>query len=369
MDHPTTDDLCAVVIDPQGDFPHLSEHLESCAQCQQQVAGLQRTLGLLHTTNELELVDPPAELWAGIATATAAPGNHTSWALRASRTIQLVAASVLIGLFGGWLVWGQQPTKEPEPPAQTVLAATTLQDQTTKQERGQAQLLGNEDQVTLRVRLNGSRPEQVLTVWMTNPDTGELVSVGLLDPESSTGSFPIPGSLYRSGFREVTLSRGAKQVTAPRAGDKLFSGRLKQDHKHRPRPSPKATTSPRPTRKPSPTVHPRPSETAEPTSKAAPSQSPSASPTATHTTRPRRTPSAKPRLDPAVKLLRRQAKACRALLATQSTGESSDRIQRRACREVLRQWRAKRSATPLPQPRTVQEGQLQPEVLPQPSQT
>ena len=381
MEHPTLEELSGHLIDPAS-APEVGLHLQGCQSCQLELDALGQTKQQIAGTGSLKFSTPPFRIWAAIDGAISddqsgvkEPGPtspRSRWLLRTSHFLQIAAVSALIGLLGGWLLWGQQGSP-PAQPQQTVLASTTLQDQDTQQQRGQAKLIDHDGELTLTITIQDGHSPEVLTVWLSNPQTNERIQVGLIDQSRSTSTFSIPRHLVNDGFKMITLSRGANQREGATPTENIATGRLED------RPTDSASNKPT---KPVPTTatpasSPKPSLPAAnstprgtPSTAPTPSPSSSATPTPSHSAKPKpsRTPKPTPTRDPARKRLRQQAKACRTLLSTPRTGTATDREQRVACRQLLREWRAQR-ATPLPQPRSVNPDQLQPEVLPQPSQT
>jgi hypothetical protein len=324
MEHPTEEELCDLVIDPLGN-EQARAHVQSCEQCRTEVEAIRDAAELLSGGAEVELLTPPTGLWTSIVDELDTGSTRKPWILSVSRLVQVAAVGLLIGMLGGWLVWGQQPPHVPEERQSTVLASTALQDQATKGNRGQAQLIQRDGETVLSVQLRDAARDDVLSVWLSNPTSGERVQVGLVDPARDTSTFSIPAHLVDGGFKDISVSQAGRKP-APRK--QVASGAF--------------ATSPSPTRSPVPTT--------------------SAAPTPRPTTTPR--PSLTPK------------RACRHLMASPKYDQANPREKRIACRTKLREWRANH-ATPSPQPRTIQPeqlqsdqpDQLQPEVLPQPSQT
>ena len=67
MPHPDPDDLDVVVLAPQDASPEVLAHLETCAECRDEVEALRAFAGVLRETrHEPALVTPPAALRGGV---------------------------------------------------------------------------------------------------------------------------------------------------------------------------------------------------------------------------------------------------------------------------------------------------------------
>lgn len=375
MAHPSPDQLADYVADPTITAPGLANHLEQCARCTQDVTELRELHKLLIEHRPESLHTPGPQVWeaieqalaeeGGSATGPVSPSRPYHWALRTSKFLQIAAVGVLFGLLTGWLLWGTSDQEQPHTADPTLLASAILADPDTSAEQGHAQLVGDERDVTLDIHLKTPPKKGYLAVWLVDPNRDQRVQVGVLGAPESSGHFTIARSLVSAGFKVIEVSRVTDLGKAETGAKKWARGELTPKA-----PATRPTKSPR-TSKPTPTTSPWPTP-ARPTRGASETPSPTPSPTASSTAgaRPNHSPRPRPSTStqPKRKQLRAQVKACRVLLRAPRTADPQDLEARKSCRELLRWWRATR-ATPPPQPKLAAPTQLQPEVLPQPSQT
>ena len=182
--------------------------------------------------DELELLDPPEEVWDGIASAAlveeSRPGTVVAMEprQRLRRIILSAAAAVVLIAVGVTLV----VTLGGDDPAQVVASAELAHDPASfdalgAEARAGADLLDHDGRQSIKI-VDASLPLPEagadLEVWLIQPDdegnVADLVSIGLLDPEEP-GSLDVPTGYDPSVYFVVDIS------VEPRDGDASHSGR------------------------------------------------------------------------------------------------------------------------------------------------
>jgi Anti-sigma-K factor rskA len=225
------------------------EHLRTCSRCAAEVESLTRLVSIGRTARGVEIVQPPATAWNGIhaelglsdeladvprqrtsissvvdeadvpgastqdpptadqrdALVSALPQRPVTrwWLVAAALAIGVVAGSV-----GSTLL---SPSDDPK-----VLAEAVLEPFPDWQASGAARVEENADG-SRAVVVDLSAPGGGLReVWLIDPDTSGLVSLGLLS--GTSGTFSIPADLDLSRFSVVDVS------DEPDDGDPAHSG-------------------------------------------------------------------------------------------------------------------------------------------------
>lgn len=182
--------------------------------------------------DELELLDPPDEVWEGIASAALAEEDNPGVVVameprqRLRRIVLSAAAAVVLIAVGVTLV----VTLGGDDPAQVVASAELAHDPVSfdalgVEARAGADLLDHDGRQSIKI-VDASLPlPEVgadLEVWLIQPDdegnVADLVSIGLLDPEEP-GSLDVPTGYDPSVYFVVDIS------VEPRDGDASHSGR------------------------------------------------------------------------------------------------------------------------------------------------
>lgn len=182
--------------------------------------------------DELELLDPPDEVWEGIASAALVEEDRPGVVVameprpRLRRIVLSAAAAVVLIAVGVTLV----VTLGGDDPAQVVASAELAHDPVSfdalgVEARAGADLLDHDGRQSIKI-VDASLPlPEVgadLEVWLIQPDdegnVADLVSIGLLDPEEP-GSLDVPTGYDPSVYFVVDIS------VEPRDGDASHSGR------------------------------------------------------------------------------------------------------------------------------------------------
>ncbi|GAB3073220.1 anti-sigma factor [Micromonospora schwarzwaldensis] len=231
-----------------------STHLASCGHCRGELESLRHVAGLGAGTQGLaDLPDPPEHVWQGIVAEIRAAeelpalngrrpartGDPTDagdrpatvarsrrgrrWPGWASTAVAATAAAV-IGVAGTVAVLG---TGGDEPAAQpTVLASAPLAafGSTPKDASGDARVLGD-NQLHLHVA-NLPNVPGYYEVWLIDPKTMEMFSVGTLSNGSGDALLPIPRNVDLSTFTVVDISAEQYDNNTRHSGDSLLRGTL-----------------------------------------------------------------------------------------------------------------------------------------------
>lgn len=181
---------------------------------------------------DLELLDPPDEIWEGIEAATSmrqngletvVPTEFRWWA--ASRVLIGVAAALIVVMV---LVFGFLVSSDD---GGEVLAAATLEydpvnfDALGNAAAAEVELISNEGKLTINLvnaRLPSPGEGADLEVWLIRPDAdgnvADLISLGVVD-SADPGSLDVPPGHDPAVFHIVDIS------IEPRDGDASHSGR------------------------------------------------------------------------------------------------------------------------------------------------
>ncbi|MEV0002108.1 anti-sigma factor [Micromonospora sp. NPDC050980] len=228
-----------------------STHLRACGHCRGELETLRHVAGLGAGTQGLtDLPDPPEHLWQGIVAEIRAaeelptlngrrpaqPGDAADrpaaanrsrpgrrWPRWASTAVTATAAAV-IGVAGTAVVLGaggDEPTPQP-----TVLASAPLAafGSTPKDASGDARVLGD-NQLHLHVA-NLPNVPGYYEVWLIDPKTMEMLSVGTLSNGSGDALLPIPSNVDLRTYSVVDVSAEQYDNKPAHSGDSLLRGTL-----------------------------------------------------------------------------------------------------------------------------------------------
>lgn len=264
MTHMDDDDLLDAALDVQRDADASSaaaEHLQACATCRAQLALTRRTVEALRTVGQVSLEPPPNRVWAAIeaeiqspndgartgATAEDATGSagapsrpETAGTSKPSAgrgatvvplhrrlpgRLLLAAASLVIGAVGGSAVTRALSGNDAR--SQQVVQEAGLTTLDTNVRRGVADLVKTDGGTDLRLSTEPLDPGSgYLEVWLINRDLQRMVSVGVLPPDTTAASFPVPSRLLDEGYVIVDISREALDDKPEHSGVSLLRGEL-----------------------------------------------------------------------------------------------------------------------------------------------
>ncbi|WFE34110.1 anti-sigma factor [Micromonospora sp. WMMD975] len=225
-------------------------HLGACGHCRGELDTLRHVAGLGAGTQGLaDLPDPPEHLWADIVAevraaeelpalsdrraprsgdpdgpaATTTRPRRGRWPRWATTAVTATAAAV-IGIAGTALVLGTD-TDEPAPQP-TVLASAPLSafGSTPRDAAGDARVLGD-NRLHLHVANLPTVPGYY-EVWLIDPKTMEMLSVGTLSNGSGDALLPIPSNVDLRTYSVVDISAEQYDNNARHSGDSLLRGTL-----------------------------------------------------------------------------------------------------------------------------------------------
>ncbi|MET8353413.1 MULTISPECIES: anti-sigma factor [unclassified Micromonospora] len=239
-----------------------STHLDTCAHCRVEMESLQQVAGLGAETQGLaDLPDPPEHVWQGItaeiSAAEALPSltetrrrqaaepvsgttDEPAWPGAAGRTTRsrsrrrarrsgwaatavTAVAAAAVGVVGTVSVLRQD---DPEPaPTQPVVASAPLAafGSTPKSAQGDARVLQN-GQLHLHVA-NLPRVSGYYEVWLINPTTMEMFSIGTLGADADA-LLPLPPNVDLKSYTVVDVSAEQYDNNTRHSGDSLLRGTL-----------------------------------------------------------------------------------------------------------------------------------------------
>ncbi|PWC04669.1 anti-sigma factor [Mycetocola zhujimingii] len=232
------------------------EHLENCALCSAELNALKHLVSAGRALDDTDLVEAPDSVWqrihaelelspelgpvprdggaqpvtVGVAAPLQVPSRRAS-PTRPEReqrrgrirpmTALLVAASLVVGLVAG--IAGTVLVSRPGDPR--LLAEAELQPFPDWDVSGSARVEENEAGVR-HIVVDVSAPGEGLTeVWLIDPETSGLVSLGLLGGES--GTFAIPEGVDLSRYTVVDVSREPADGNPAHSGDSIARGELR----------------------------------------------------------------------------------------------------------------------------------------------
>ncbi|MET7971148.1 anti-sigma factor [Micromonospora sp. NPDC005305] len=226
-------------------------HLDTCAHCRNEIASLRHVAGLGAGSQGLgDLPDPPEHVWQGIAAEVRAaeelpartgrrvprpadPADPPAPAERPRRrgrrwprwatTAVTAAAAALIGVVGTAAVLGGGDEPAPQP---TVLASAPLAafGSTPKDASGDARVLGGR-QLHLHVANLPSVPGYY-EVWLIDPRTMRMFSLGTLSKASGDEVLPMPANVDLRTYSVVDVSAEQFDDKPAHSGDSLLRGTL-----------------------------------------------------------------------------------------------------------------------------------------------
>ncbi|MFG1672856.1 anti-sigma factor [Micromonospora sp. NPDC049282] len=228
-----------------------STHLDTCGHCRGELETLRHVAGLGAGTQGLtDLPAPPEHVWQGIVAEIRAaeelptlngrrppragdeagdPAGRAAVATRGRRwprwasTAVTATAAAIIGVAGTAVVLGGGDEPAPQP---TVLASAPLAafGSTPKDASGDARVLGD-DQLHLHVANLPSVPGYY-EVWLIDPKTMRMFSVGTLSKGSGDALLPIPRNVDLGTFSVVDVSAEQYDNKPAHSGDSLLRGTL-----------------------------------------------------------------------------------------------------------------------------------------------
>jgi hypothetical protein len=211
-----------------------SAHLDDCAACRDEVDGLRETAARATESSRVrDLPMPPERVWRRITSELttlqppAAPVPGSPVRPRRRRTelarLVLVAAVAAVLAAGGTLLATDLTAQQPEQVTVTARAVLTPLPAQPTTAQGEARVL---DDRTLHLHVTGlERHPGYYEVWLINPDTMEMISVGVLgdDPEAL---LPLPPTVDLRAYRLVDISAEHYDNDPAHSGNSMVRGTL-----------------------------------------------------------------------------------------------------------------------------------------------
>jgi hypothetical protein len=252
MTHLDDDELALYALgEAQPDAAHLA-HLQACSRCEAERAALARLVGVGRTLGDVELVQPPDDVWKSIheelglspalsgvpreqrpsrqeapavrrhvGSATARK-TYRRRAIRRGAAVGLIAAASLgVGLVAG--IVGTSLFSRPSEPR--VVAEAELEPFPNWQASGSARI-EEDTSGAQHVVVDVSAPDGGLReVWLLDPETSGLISLGLLS--GPTGTFSLPADVDLDRYSVVDISQEPDDGNPAHSGDSIVRGELR----------------------------------------------------------------------------------------------------------------------------------------------
>lgn len=215
----------------QGPSDHESAHLGQCADCQHQYELLGRARDVLRDGGPMAQ-PPPERVWQAIAAKTDEPavdidepagsGSVTQLQPRRKFSGVWLAAAAAVGAVAT-LVGSSFLSPQPD---ELMLASAELEVLSGDARPAAAQIVEVDGEQVLRIE-NADLPQDddsYLEVWLIDPKSSGLITVGLLEGES--GDFVLPANLSTSTFSVVDVSIEAYDGDPTHSGDSVWRGAL-----------------------------------------------------------------------------------------------------------------------------------------------
>jgi anti-sigma-K factor RskA len=226
--HLEEDDLMLVAFGQQPEGDDAAAHLASCAHCQAEIQALTQLVTVGRQTRDVsDLPPPPPRVWARVAAQTQVDSvpqppsrpivNKAPWL----RLALAGAAAALVAAVGTWLLVRPGP---PTPPTVVASAQLSAFGNTPAQAKGSAQVLSGGRLAVDVTNLPPAGPGYY-EVWLIDPDTSQMFSVGVLgnDPRAT---FPLPPNVDLTRYRLVDVSVEQFDNQPTHSGDSLLRGAL-----------------------------------------------------------------------------------------------------------------------------------------------
>ena len=250
MTHLDDDDLTLIALgEAEPDAAQLA-HVTTCSRCDAELAALTRLVGIGRSLGGADLVQPPDAVWGGIHaelglseelrdvpreqrrpfahTAVDQPVRTSPTGRRARRPVRrralvglVAAAALVVGLIAG-VVGTSLLTRTADP---RVVAEAELEPFPGWQATGSARV--EEDaEGSVQIVVDMSAPDGGLReVWLLDPETSGLISLGLLS--GASGSFSLPAELDLERYSVVDVSQEPDDGNPAHSGDSIVRGDLR----------------------------------------------------------------------------------------------------------------------------------------------
>ena len=252
MTHLNDDELILYSFGEDAPNAAQREHLRTCSRCTAELAALDRLVTAGKASDNVDLVYPPDSVWNGIhadlrlsADLRGAPqddarpavaldtdephvvsprrrGAHHAGKRQRVVVLALLGTAVLVV---GLIVGAVGSTILGRPDAPRLVAEAELEPFPNWDASGSARV-EEDDSGTRSMAVDISAPSGGLTeVWLIDPTTSGLVSLGLLNGEA--GTFSVPDDLDLSRYSVVDVSLEPDDGNPAHSGDSIVRGELR----------------------------------------------------------------------------------------------------------------------------------------------
>jgi len=231
MSHSDPDDLAMVALGELALDAEQAQHLRECAVCADELAALERTVGVVRGVAADSLETPSPHVWDAVArevrTADAPPSAPSAPHLarrRRVRSRRILFGAGLVGAAAAVLAVVLLVLPRPVDIATAVLDAFPDHPGATGTAALEREPNGSERVV---VELDADvAPEGHREVWLLTEDGSALVSLGVLD--GGSGTFEVPADSDTSVYRVVDISQEPDDGDVTHSGDSIVRGSLQR---------------------------------------------------------------------------------------------------------------------------------------------
>lgn len=248
MPHLDSERLVLLALGEQQPTGAEGDHLNECPPCHTELDGLVAVVGVGREAREVrDLPAPPARVWEAILAGTGigaptvtlpddvptgiATGTATGTATeprptgrRWVRTALVAIAAALIGVVG--TVGVIRLTDRPDTPEVTARADLSAYGTTPATAHGSARVLDEHGQAQLHLHVtNLPASPGYYEVWLIDPDTKEMFSIGVLGGQSDV-LLPLPSTVDLKDYRLVDISAEPYDGNTAHSGHSLLRGLL-----------------------------------------------------------------------------------------------------------------------------------------------
>jgi len=217
------------------------QHLSTCPRCQAELDQLHAIVGASRSLDPAEpLQDPPPAVWERISAELAAEDSADHAADRSASAVAgvvtplrprrrwstgLLVAASLASLVAGVVAAAVVTSGSDDPVNGSIVATTSLEPLEDRSGTGVAEVVKASSGKTLHVDATGlSGGDGFYEVWLIDPDTFEMVGLGVLD--GPQGDFAVPAGLDLERFSVVDVSLEPFDGDPAHSKDSLVRGQL-----------------------------------------------------------------------------------------------------------------------------------------------
>lgn len=252
MNHLDDDELTSISFGESTPDASQREHLRTCSRCDAELTARTRLVGVGRSLRDVEIVQPPDNVWNGIHSALglspdlaavprepaqaapvpldaphdvgrpAARGGRGGRSIRRRGTMALVAAAALVvGLVAG--IAGASFLNRPE--NTRLVAEAELEPFPGWSASGSARVEEGTSSARRIVVVMSGPDEGLREVWLIDPETSGLISLGLLS--GASGTFALPDDVDLGKYSVVDVSQEPDDGNPAHSGDSIVRGALR----------------------------------------------------------------------------------------------------------------------------------------------